>query len=180
MKGIVFLFIFSLYMFNVYGQQQVNFVNNSDYDIFISYIVTTEKDDVTGDQENIQVFSYTPSGIVIPAGGSYTAEDLVSSPGDYKFPFNGFNEPNQEIDYWFYQGVLISSDDLFDQQGGNQKFYYAKIVVLDPLIADGGNIGQNFGGAQSYISGTYVNYFFSEFQPNPLDPTYVIYNILIL
>lgn len=177
MKNITLLFIFFVFSGGLFAQQQVNFVNNSAYDIYISYIVTTDNNDTTGNQQP-QLMS-SGGGIVAAAGDAYSAVDEVFST-PFKFPYNDFDG----IDQWLVpeSGSITSNEAYNSGYSEDHKFYFAKVSVdNDSLpVADGGNIGQNFGDAQSFIPGTYVSFFFSAIYPDPSDSNWVIYNILAL
>lgn len=150
---------------NLFAQQKVNFINGSSYDIFVSYIVTKDIND-----EYPQLMSN--NSIIVPAGTTYSASDASTS-SPYRFPYNDFTGITQ----WLLSGIgHISSSDAYNDYGTTQKFYFAKISNNDNSlpIADGGDIGP----AQSFISGTYVSFQYSEIALDPQDPTAVIYNII--
>ncbi len=175
MKTITITLIFLLYVVGMFAQQQVNFVNSSGYDIFISYIVTTTNTDISGDGSP-QLMS-ADGGIVVPSGMSYSAFETPQN-NTFSFPYNDFNG----IDQWYVSGSIspILSNQAYEDYGEHQKFYFAKVTVVGGNFADGDNIGQNFGDSQSYIYGSNVSFYFSELRPNPADPSWVIYNILAL
>lgn len=177
MKKITLILVFLFTVGGIFAQQQVNFVNSSGHDIYISYIVTTDNRDMTGDNHP-QLMS-AGRGVIVSAGTIYTALEN-SSISPFKFPYNSF----AGINYWYVSGQAapITSLQAYTIHGEDQKFYFAKVAVSDSSlpIADGGNIGQNFGASQSYIGGTYVSFYFSEIRPDPAEPSRVIYNILAL
>jgi hypothetical protein len=174
MKNIILALALTSFQF-LFAQQEVHFINQSGYDVYISYIVTTDNSDRDG-TGSPQFMSLNEMGITVEDGTTYSAID-ESTVSPFRFPFNDF----EGIDEWT-DGSVFSSDDAYDNYGISQKFFFAKVVALNTpsLIDDGGSIGQNFGGSSSYINGIYVDFYFSTTYPDPNDPTWVIYSILML
>lgn len=141
----------------------------------MSYIVTTSISDTDG-TGSPQLMSTT--GFTIPSGTTYSAIGSAT-PIPLRFPFDSFSG---DINNWTVPGDgTISSNTAWEIYGSEQKFYYAKISVQDASlpVSDGGSIGQNFGYAQSYINGTYVDFIFTVNYPDPINnPSWIIYTIL--
>jgi hypothetical protein len=173
-KAILFFSI--LISSTLFAQKEVHFYNMSAYDIYISYIFTTTNMDTDG-SGSPKLSSVNP--VIVTSGTTYSAIDASTS-APFRFPYNDFSG----ISSWMTSGGgTISSTIAYTVFGSGQKFYFAKVAVDDASlpIADGGNIGQDFGDSQSYIPGTYVDFYFVENYPDPVNnPNWIIYSILAI
>ncbi len=100
MKKSSLLCLLILVSSSLFAQQQIHFVNTTNYDIAVSYIVTTSISDTDG-SGSPQLMSTT--GFTIPSGTTYSATD------PQLFPYNSF--PGAISNWTVAGGGTVTSSD---------------------------------------------------------------------
>lgn len=169
MKKLLLLLLTVLLCSSLYAQKRVYVYNYSSYDMDMSYLYTIPN--LSYDFGNPNVMSEQP--LIWESGHIYSYVSINELPNVSKFPYSGF--ANMTWDPNPGNGGLSGTvaESLY---GAGQKFYFMKVSGRT-FGYDGGNLGQDYGVSQDFISGDNVDFYFVE---NYLSATEIEYTIMML